>query len=124
MILCGAGNDYGHPHNETIERLQGAGAKIYRTDLNGSIRIYADGERIRVACDKDGPPVVAPIPAAPLIDRTQTDKGQTAYIGNKRSKIFHRPDCHSLPAEYNRIYFNCRDDAVDRGFRPCGSCRP
>ncbi len=32
-------NHYGHPHPETLQRLQASGTKIFRTDLNGLIRI-------------------------------------------------------------------------------------
>ncbi|MEG1932845.1 MAG: ComEC/Rec2 family competence protein, partial [Pygmaiobacter sp.] len=36
-ISCGAGNDYGHPHKEVLERLATVGAEVLRTDLAGSI---------------------------------------------------------------------------------------
>src|SRR5262249_9805741 len=35
IISSGAGNRYGHPAQSTLDRLQKAGVKIYRTDLNG-----------------------------------------------------------------------------------------
>lgn len=44
VISCGQGNDYGHPHKETISRLQDAGiSNILRTDLMGSIVFHSDG---------------------------------------------------------------------------------
>ncbi|MGM9917312.1 DNA internalization-related competence protein ComEC/Rec2 [Anaerotignum sp.] len=39
VISCGAGNLYGHPHGETLERLQSAEAEIYRTDTEGAILV-------------------------------------------------------------------------------------
>lgn len=39
MISCGAGNSYGHPHTETLQRLSGIGAKVYRTDESGEIAV-------------------------------------------------------------------------------------
>lgn len=39
VISCGAGNLYGHPHGETLERLQAAKAEIYRTDTEGAILV-------------------------------------------------------------------------------------
>lgn len=39
IIQVGKDNDYGHPHNEIIERLQNIGAKILRTDKSGTIEI-------------------------------------------------------------------------------------
>lgn len=39
LISCGAGNSYGHPHTETLQRLSGIGAKVYRTDESGEIAV-------------------------------------------------------------------------------------
>src|SRR5215475_4096588 len=52
IISCGAGNRYGHPAQVTLERLQQAGAKIYRTDLNGEIAIVTDGNKFEVHAAK------------------------------------------------------------------------
>lgn len=43
VISVGAGNDYGHPHEETLQRLEKAGIKIRRTDVEGTIRFGSDG---------------------------------------------------------------------------------
>jgi beta-lactamase superfamily II metal-dependent hydrolase len=43
VISCGAGNFYGHPHGETLERLTLAGAEIYRTDRSGELVFLSDG---------------------------------------------------------------------------------
>ena len=39
VISCGKNNNYGHPHNETLERLKEADCRIYRTDLQGCVTI-------------------------------------------------------------------------------------
>ena len=39
---AGIDNSYGHPHPDTIERLENAGIPIYGTDELGSISIYID----------------------------------------------------------------------------------
>ena len=43
VISAGKGNSYGHPAPETLERLDGVGALIYRTDLQGTVVVRADG---------------------------------------------------------------------------------
>ena len=43
VIECGEGNDYGHPHLEVLERLEAVSAAVYRTDLDGSVVVTADG---------------------------------------------------------------------------------
>ena len=66
-------------------------------------------------------------------DKAEPQSTQTAeteppapayYIGNKKSKIFHRPDCGSLPVEKNQVIFDSRDLAVEDGYSPCGRCNP
>ncbi len=42
IITCGKGNDYGHPHKETLDRLVKYNSTIYRTDNNGDIRVSVD----------------------------------------------------------------------------------
>ncbi len=37
LISVGAGNRYGHPSEEVLQRLESAGDRVFRTDLNGSI---------------------------------------------------------------------------------------
>ncbi len=46
------------------------------------------------------------------------------YIGNIKSKVFHRLTCNSLPDEKNRVYFYTREEAIAAGYRPCGICKP
>jgi competence protein ComEC len=46
VISCGKGNDYGHPHKETLASLKNINAKIYRTDLDGSIILISDGKKV------------------------------------------------------------------------------
>jgi competence protein ComEC len=48
VISCGADNRYGHPAEETLDRLRKAGVKIYRTDLNGEITIETDGNEFEI----------------------------------------------------------------------------
>ncbi len=43
IISCGRDNSYGHPHQETLERLRAIGATILRTDTMGDIRLTSDG---------------------------------------------------------------------------------
>lgn len=42
-VISVGNNSYGHPSADTIARIATAGAKIWRTDLNGNILVDADG---------------------------------------------------------------------------------
>ncbi|MGB9927602.1 MAG: MBL fold metallo-hydrolase [Methanosarcina sp.] len=54
IIEVGAGNDYGHPHKEVLQRLESA-SRVYRTDLDGTIVITTDGSTYTVNTEKASP---------------------------------------------------------------------
>jgi len=115
IISVGANNRYGHPHDTTLSRLRDAGVTIYRTDLQGDIIIRSDGVNLTVETQRN-----AYIPTNP----TEQVVEEITHIGNTNSKKFHRPDCHTLPAEHNRVHLETREHAIDNGFEPCGNCKP
>lgn len=44
VFCCGRSNPFGHPNREVVEAWERTGAEILRTDLNGNIFLYTDGE--------------------------------------------------------------------------------
>ncbi|MFN8578415.1 MAG: helix-hairpin-helix domain-containing protein [Candidatus Sericytochromatia bacterium] len=52
VISCGVNNDYGHPHKETLKRLENKNIKVYRTDLQGDITIVSNGETYQISSKK------------------------------------------------------------------------
>jgi len=46
VVSVGKGNDYGHPHSETLAKLAAAGVQVFRTDLQGTIVVTSDGKSI------------------------------------------------------------------------------
>lgn len=48
LISCGAGNDYGHPHKETMKKYKALHLKIFETDKNGTITVSTDGKTYTV----------------------------------------------------------------------------
>lgn len=113
VISVGADNDYGHPHEESLSRLEDAEVTVYRTDLLGTIVAVSDGKDINFSWSNSS---VAP--DSPSSSPTQTNQ----LIGNKSSKVFHSPDCASLPADKNRVYFDSYQQAEEEGYRPCSRC--
>jgi len=55
----------------------------------------------------------------PMLDHTDA-LGRTsgAYIGNTKTRIFHRADSDHLPAEEHRVYFASAAEAHDAAFEP------
>jgi competence protein ComEC len=46
VISVGSGNSFGLPRREVLGRLSDAGARVYRTDLEGAITFYLDGHSV------------------------------------------------------------------------------
>lgn len=119
VIMCGKHNDYGHPHKETIDLLLQNGVKIYRTDELGTIVFSSNGKTIIPQIIDNSSTISADVDL-----NKQENDNDIIFIGNKKSKKFHRSDCKCLPAEHNRVNFKTREEAIEMGFTPCGLCEP
>ena len=53
VISVGQDNDYGHPCQVTLDRLETAGADIFRTDLMGTVIAYSDGTHLSFSAESD-----------------------------------------------------------------------
>ena len=65
VISCGEGNTHGHPHQETLDRIEVSGAETYRTDYHGTVvaTILADeSQPLQITTQKT---VEEPQPSAP-----------------------------------------------------------
>ena len=127
VISCGKDNSYGHPHQETMDKLNAADISIFRTDEQGTVVAVSDGSSITwsSAPDTEG---VSGSEASP---DQQTDgdlTGQTtSYVLNQNTMKFHMPDCSSVAQmkEENRVYFEgTREEIMEMGYTPCGQCEP
>ena len=110
VIPVGTDNDYGHPHEEPMSRLNQAGVTLFRTDKMGTILARSDGNQVTFTWENQS---------------AQPDNAESAtelYIGNKNSKKFHAPSCSNLPSLSNQVAFSSYDEAVSRGYTPCGNC--
>jgi competence protein ComEC len=52
VIQVGTDNRFGHPHQETIDRLNKKGIDIFRTDISGTIRIVSNGKRYKITMNE------------------------------------------------------------------------
>ncbi|MBR6823679.1 MAG: DNA internalization-related competence protein ComEC/Rec2 [Firmicutes bacterium] len=48
LISVGADNSYGHPADSVVEYWQSHGARVCRTDVNGQISLFTDGQSWRI----------------------------------------------------------------------------
>ena len=122
VICCAEGNQYGHPHQETLTLFQNLGIEIYRTDLNGNILIETNGKDYQVFIEKEsirGPPKVK--------SETKTSGSQEyKYAASKNSDVFHYISCFYVARikPGNLILFKTREEAIASGRRPCKKCNP
>lgn len=111
VISVGAGNRYGHPHRETLALLQGK--RVYRTDWHGDIvmRLGAD-KKLQITSTRRAPDpaAAAAYPSKPLTTG--------AVVGNRKSRVYHTPDCPRLPNPENQVRFRSAQEAERAGYRP------
>ncbi|MDD3852638.1 MAG: MBL fold metallo-hydrolase [Syntrophomonadaceae bacterium] len=115
VISVAADNDYGHPHQITLNKLNAVGTEVFRTDQNGTVVISSDGKDLSISTVETS--IKAINSSTPL-------SSPGGYIGNKNSKIFHLPGCKSLPKPQNQVIINSREEAISQGYSPCGNCKP
>lgn len=54
IIEVGKDNPYGHPHQQTLQKLADAGVTVYRTDRDGTVLVRSDGTSFSVSTEKSG----------------------------------------------------------------------
>jgi len=125
IISVGAGNTYGHPAPGTLSKLQAAGLKVYRTDLNGNIVVSTDGKSYSIDTEKNLTLPTTTVITAPVIPVTTT-VSTGKYVGSVKSNKYHIPTCRyaeNINSE-NEIWFKDAAAAKAAGYVPCGVCKP
>lgn len=126
VISCGEGNVYGHPTERVLSLLKDEGVRLYRTDLNGYIKLYEeDGVLVRRPQRSADTDIFAPgiIPVSELetyavVPQTEDasvsggnaggsdeaavrsgnigGSNEREYVANTSTKKFHYPGCESV----------------------------
>ncbi|WP_338826309.1 hypothetical protein MTBGP_11170 [Moorella thermoacetica] len=135
VISVGKGNSYGHPAQQTLDRLASAGVQIYRTDEAGTIIATSDGNTIKI--DKQASPVKPHAPPASTVEKpsASSDSGAavapaapvpvkssdiTVYI-TRTGKKYHLDGCRYLAKSKIPISLS---EAKAMGYTPCSVCGP
>lgn len=134
VISVGKNNHYGHPSSTTIGLLNELNITTYRTDEDGTIVAWTDGdvikfEKLSTTIEANAPPVKsetktitpAPVPAPKVQSNiTQTENNKiTVYVTNTGKK-YHADGCRYLSK--SRIPISL-DDAKS-SYSPCSVCNP
>lgn len=119
IISVGAGNSYGHPTVRALSALATAGYRVYRTDLNGTVKVITDGKDVKVETLKKATPPTGPPAgvAAPVSGK---------YVGSSKSNKFHYDWCRYAKAISlgNLVVFKSKEAALEAGYVPCKVCKP
>jgi len=126
VISCGKGNDYGHPHKETMEKLKSLGIIVYRTDECGTIVAVSDGRTISFNV-KPGDYTAG---SSGNSSTSNTSLSKTLYvdssgrglikgnINSKGEKIYHIPGDPWYNKTKAEVWFKTEAEAQAAGFRP------
>lgn len=139
VLSCGTGNSYGHPHAESMEKLQSMGIQLFRTDKQGTILASTDEDTIDwnvSPCNDYTPGDQNDTPAQPQ-SQTQTQTADTSgsasvstgmeYILNISTKKIHRPGCKSvtqMKEKNKKATSESVDTLISQGYSPCKNCNP
>ncbi len=119
VIMAGKGNDYGHPHKETMERLENKDIAIYRTDEQGTIIAESDGKSISVNVNP-GSHMYGTENSSVL--KSYVDSVGNGLIkgniNNKGEKIYHLPEGAYYDKTIPEKWFKTEKEAQEAGFRP------
>ena len=86
LISAGLGNPYGHPASSTIARLRDHGARVLRTDLDGSLQVSTDGTDLRMATSGGRPAASASVATAlTTADRGAATTGRAVTTASRGS---------------------------------------
>ena len=96
---------------------------VYAYNVQPGVVIdYATGESW---AEGSPAPEASPTPSAEETAETEGPEG--SYVLNTSSQRFHLPSCsgaESIKAENRQAFYGTREELVEAGYVPCGSCKP
>ena len=109
IYMAGEGNEYGHPHEETIQALSEAGAEIYGTDIHGTIIVTTNGEEYNLELEKQYLPVTFPPTTQAPAQRPELPKAGNIQITN----IFYKGEVPRIESDEYVEITNIGENPVD-----------
>lgn len=139
VISAGAGNQYGHPHENVLNRLANHDVKVFRTDEDGTIIATTDGKDIEFnkkateiakssssggsgssSSGSSNSTKEEPKEESNNESADDSEEEGEVYITDTGSK-YHLSSCHTL--KKSKIASTIKE-AKSLGLEPCGICRP
>lgn len=145
VISLGKGNDYGHPHKSTMDRLKSKNIPVYRTDESGTIVATSNGKTISFSAKagsytyndnnkstsnnkyytdnstskaSTGTTVKAAAPKVQSSKKSSTTRGLIkGNISSSGEKIYHMPGGAYYDRTNPEAWFNTEAEAQAAGYR-------
>ena len=131
VISCGKDNKYGHPRADTMELLKKYEVPVFRTDLQGTILLYSDGQELtfeKEPCNDYTPGDRSGAEEEAVTQEFNNSNEQECdFVLNAHTKKIHKKDCSSVEqmSEENRSYYKGDiNTLLDAGYSACKSCNP
>lgn len=131
VLSCGTGNSYGHPHIESMEKLQAMDIPLFRTDKQGTIVASTDGSSITwnvEPCNDYSPGDPNDVPAQPQSSdqssgNTSASETLSVVYWTPGGKSYHsRRSCSTL-SRSKIVNSGSLNDALNAGKSdPCNVC--
>ncbi len=121
VICTGKGNDYGHPHKETLGRLATARIKVYRTDMDGTVIASSDGKNITFNKKASYSSSSKATPTPYKIKAPNPGSSNTIVYITTTGEKYHKSGCQYLSKSKIPIKLK---DAKARSYTPCSRCKP
>ena len=125
FVSSGADNEYGHPAETTLDVLEKNNVTVYRTDIQGTIRLNYSNGKCEVLTEKDDRSIISQ--KEDTVSIKVPNEVDFTYILNTSSMKFHIPECSAVNkmAEHNKEYsLSERNILIEEGYSPCGMCNP
>lgn len=136
VISCGTDNQYGHPHKDTMDKLESMGIQVYRTDKQGTITALSDGNNITwsqspcndyTAGDSEDAGTQPQVQPAEQIPQEVAEPepisepiGASVWISATGSKYHNKPDCGNMNPD--NAFQMSQSEAESAGYEPCKKC--
>ena len=116
VISCGKGNIYGHPHKETLEKLNKIGAEYMTTENCGNIVIVTDGNKLDIRNER-----------ADVMDYSEYANKENIFMLNISTLKIHYPECKAVSRMSEDNKKKSTDNVLsleEQGYTRCGICKP
>lgn len=129
VISCGTNNRYGHPHQDTMDKLESMDIEVYRTDMQGNITAVSNGDDItwnQEPCndyssgDDEGEGITIQATEENNTISQSSQNSSSVWISQTGSKYHNKPDCGSMNPD-KAIQMSI-SEAEAGGYEACSKC--